>query len=190
MKALIIDTTSSTLFVGIIANDVTDYIKISNKQFHNSIVLNTIEELLLKHNLETLDMDYIAAVTGPGSYTGIRIGVSIANAIAYAHKNIKRIELNALSLIAPDNYGEYIAAIPARADNYYYALINNNKIIDQGDADISFIMSYSSYFIRENDEIAPSNYFKAFYNSIDKVEKMLVPRYYKKSQAERLKDRK
>ena len=47
--------------------------------------LNTkIQEILNKSSISYQDLDGIAAFKGPGSFTGLRIGLSVANALAYA----------------------------------------------------------------------------------------------------------
>ena len=43
-----------------------------------------IEELLKKENLSISDIDGVIIYEGPGSFTGLRIGISIANALAYS----------------------------------------------------------------------------------------------------------
>ena len=48
------------------------------------IVLPLMEELLKKHKLQLSDLNAITVNTGPGSYTGIRVGISIANALGFA----------------------------------------------------------------------------------------------------------
>ncbi|HVE81128.1 MAG TPA: tRNA (adenosine(37)-N6)-threonylcarbamoyltransferase complex dimerization subunit type 1 TsaB [Candidatus Dormibacteraeota bacterium] len=49
-------------------------------------LLDRIKDLLKKHNLEWKDLSGIVAFKGPGSFTGLRIGVTVANTIAYAQK--------------------------------------------------------------------------------------------------------
>jgi len=51
---------------------------------HASQLTVFIQELLKENNLKTSDLDAIAVSKGPGSYTGLRIGVSVAKGIAYA----------------------------------------------------------------------------------------------------------
>jgi tRNA threonylcarbamoyladenosine biosynthesis protein TsaB len=56
---------------------------VENKS-HSSQLTLFIEELLNKQGIRTGDLDAIAVSKGPGSYTGLRIGVSVAKGIAYA----------------------------------------------------------------------------------------------------------
>jgi len=53
--------------------------------FHKAqIILPMVEEILKKHRLVLQDLDVIEVNPGPGSFTGVRVGVSIANALSYA----------------------------------------------------------------------------------------------------------
>ncbi len=46
-------------------------------------VLTTIESILGKHKLTTSDISKITVATGPGSYTGLRVGIAIANMLGF-----------------------------------------------------------------------------------------------------------
>ena len=51
---------------------------------HASMLTVYIEEILKETGIKTRDLDAVAVSKGPGSYTGLRIGVSVAKGIAYA----------------------------------------------------------------------------------------------------------
>lgn len=66
-----------------------------HNEFGSQILLPLIEKLLKKNNLEFKDLTGVEVATGPGSYTGLKVGVSVANALGYALKipiNGKNIE--------------------------------------------------------------------------------------------------
>jgi tRNA threonylcarbamoyladenosine biosynthesis protein TsaB len=50
---------------------------------HASMLTVFIEEILREHGIKARDLDAVAVSKGPGSYTGLRIGVSVAKGIAY-----------------------------------------------------------------------------------------------------------
>ncbi|RLD66659.1 MAG: tRNA (adenosine(37)-N6)-threonylcarbamoyltransferase complex dimerization subunit type 1 TsaB [Bacteroidetes bacterium] len=66
---------------------------------HAKLLTVFIEELLVENNLKVADFDAIAVSMGPGSYTGLRIGVSAAKGLAYA-ANLPLIAVNTLQSIA------------------------------------------------------------------------------------------
>lgn len=66
-----------------------DYIKLAEIKWQAHLklaeTLNTrIEEILNKSSISYEDLSGLAVYKGPGSFTGLRIGVSVANALAYA----------------------------------------------------------------------------------------------------------
>lgn len=76
---LSIDTASSELKVVLIVNNKR--YKLKKKHEKAQILLPLIDEILEKHNLSVKDIDEIMVNTGPGSFTGLRVGVSIANTL-------------------------------------------------------------------------------------------------------------
>ncbi len=58
-----------------------------------------IERLMVKHNMEMKSLCAIALLTGPGSFTGLRVGVATAKAMAYALR-IPTVEVDTLDVIA------------------------------------------------------------------------------------------
>ena len=56
----------------------------NSQPLHSQVVLPMIEELLYKRKKTLQDITNIEVNEGPGSFTGLRVGVSIANALGYA----------------------------------------------------------------------------------------------------------
>ena len=78
-------------------------------QNHAMLVTVFIEELLAESNLTIVQLDAVAVSGGPGSYTGLRIGVSVAKGICYASR-LPLIAITSLEAMAhhvihhPDRY--------------------------------------------------------------------------------------
>ncbi len=82
MVKLFIDTTSNELIkVGLEINGKVDMCEESHDKKKAQIVLPLLEELLHKHNLSLKDLTEIEVNPGPGSFTGVRVGVAIANTL-------------------------------------------------------------------------------------------------------------
>lgn len=72
-------------------NEVVVELTVDKKKFQllqkhekgSQIVLSMIEELIEKNGINLSDIEKIYVNQGPGSYTGVRVGVSIANALAF-----------------------------------------------------------------------------------------------------------
>ncbi len=87
-----------------------------------------IEEILAETNLTFNDLAAIAISQGPGSYTGLRIGVSAAKGLCYA-LNLPLIAVDTLQSIANQvvvNQGYIIPMIDARRMEVYSAIFNHN----------------------------------------------------------------
>ncbi len=84
MTKLFIDTHSEKVTVAIL-KDGNIYKKdgISNRS-HSEIVMPLLDELLKEAEIEVTDVQEVVVVNGPGSFTGVRIGVTIAKTIAYS----------------------------------------------------------------------------------------------------------
>jgi tRNA threonylcarbamoyladenosine biosynthesis protein TsaB len=106
--------------------------------------------MFLVKNISIDDIGKIICVNGPGSFTGIRIGLTIAKTLAWA-KNIPIIpisSLEAMALSSDGNYNYVVPAIDARRD-YLYASIYDNE-------NGCFIMN-EKYISKETLEIAIKN---------------------------------
>jgi len=86
MKILGIDTSSKYCNLGIIENeDIIMECSINGLiKKHSSALLPAIEEMLKKISLEIRDIDGIAITIGPGSFTGLRVGLGVAKGLSYA----------------------------------------------------------------------------------------------------------
>jgi len=82
---LSIDTTSNKkISVSLMIDGREDNIVQELNNHKTQIVLPLIEKLLKKHQLVLSDITEIMVNRGPGSYTGVRVGVAIANALSFA----------------------------------------------------------------------------------------------------------
>lgn len=72
-----------------------ELIKETEQKFGSQVLLNLIQECLDEATLELNDLEEILVATGPGSFTGLRVGVAVANALGYSLNipvNGKKIE--------------------------------------------------------------------------------------------------
>jgi len=85
MYYLCIETATTVCSIALMQNDKVIGLKESvRKNSHAEVITVFIQELLNDHQLDVSDLEAIAVSKGPGSYTGLRIGVSTAKGLCYA----------------------------------------------------------------------------------------------------------
>lgn len=102
MKILCINTAFSACRLAIKMGQLQDFVCLDSNAKSSEKVLPAIDALLSKHNLELSDLDIIAVVVGPGSFTGVRIGVALVKGFCAVYQKIKVIEINSLDLMAQE----------------------------------------------------------------------------------------
>lgn len=87
MKTLILDTSDNKkIIVGLIVNGKKDIQVKKIDSNKTQIILPMIDEILKKHKVKPENLSGIQINTGPGSFTGLRIGLAIANALSFVLK--------------------------------------------------------------------------------------------------------
>ncbi len=128
MISLLIDTSTSNLTVSIINNQEIIYkYQETILSDMSSKLLPIIDNGLKEHNLKLENINKIFVVNGPGSFTGIRVGVTVAKTIAWALKK-DIIPLSSLELIATTNTSKkyIVPMIDARRNNVFAGIYDNN----------------------------------------------------------------
>lgn len=113
-------------------------------QMHGKILTVFIVELFRESGLSVKQLDAVAVSMGPGSYTGLRIGVSVAKGIAYAGNlplialsTLQAMALGACEQINPDNQDWLCPMIDARRMEVYTALYDiKNQLLQNISAEI------------------------------------------------------
>ena len=122
MKILAIDTSSEICSTAILENDkIIDENNLDNGRTHSENLMPLVDELLKRNSLRVEDIELLACSVGPGSFTGIRIGVSSMKPIAEV-LNIKIASVTSLETLAKN--------VEAREDEKIVSLIDckNNQV--------------------------------------------------------------
>lgn len=186
MNTLAIDTTGSLLTVVLLTAD-GEFSRVidAGKSGHSSILIPTVDAVMKEGGISASDLDAVAAVVGPGSFTGIRIGVAAATAMSY--DGAKRIAVNSFELLAY-NRGQATVAVDAGHGNLYIAECLNGKILstdfvaeDEKDKlkGVKLITSLSMSPAATLSAVVKNKLANAEYIGV------LEPVYMRKSQAER-----
>lgn len=124
MKILAISTSSSNASVSLLENDkLIKELNISDQKTHSEKLMPLIQELFTSTGYTLSNVDLIACDIGPGSFTGIRIGVATVKAMAEV-KNIRIAEVSSLEGLAYNvTDADYICSILDARNNQVYAAI-------------------------------------------------------------------
>ena len=154
---------------------------------HSELLTSSIQNILSENNLDVSGLSAVSVGIGPGSFTGLRIGLSVAKGLCYPH-NINLIGISSLKIIANSVINEnknIISLIKDKGQHYYISKYSNDlkevvepkiKLIDRDyiynilddDSVIVVNTNESNKFISElvNEEI---QVFKRTISSIDMI---------------------
>ncbi len=137
MKILGIETSSGVLGAALMEDGAlcAEY-TLNNTLQHSQSLMPAVERLLDEAGWQVKDIDRIAVDIGPGSFTGVRIGTSAANAICYA-VGIPAVGVPSLEILY-ENVRAYqkrvCALIDARNGNVYAAQYENGMCVREPEA--------------------------------------------------------
>lgn len=136
MKVLAIDCSAKSVSAAIAENGrliAEGFLNI--KLTHSETLMPIIEQILSNTRLTLADIDAFAVTAGPGSFTGIRIGISAVKGMAFAEQKpvfeFSTLEAMALSLANSKFFtGIVCGLMDARRNQFYNALfkVENGKI--------------------------------------------------------------
>lgn len=129
MKILAVDTSSKLCSVAILEDtNLIKKIKLDNGLTHSETLMPLIQQLLNECSLSLNNIDLLVSDVGPGSFTGIRIGVSSCKAFSDS-LNIPCVGISSLEVLAYNiqNDGIICSTIDCKNNNCYFALYELNS---------------------------------------------------------------
>ena len=174
-----IETSTEVCSVSISENGKCKHLKIcgnnlqttDNKGNHSKLLAVFINDILTENNILPKHLNAVAISSGPGSYTGLRIGVSSCKGFCFG-ANLPLISVNTLLIMAnmainmhKNNFDLYIPMIDARRMEVYSAIFDKN---------LDFISDVEAKIIDENSYSEIKNKKVAFFgNGSDKCKEIL-----------------
>ncbi|MDD3027559.1 MAG: tRNA (adenosine(37)-N6)-threonylcarbamoyltransferase complex dimerization subunit type 1 TsaB [Erysipelotrichaceae bacterium] len=127
MKTIVMDTANKYLAVGLYENDIClgKFQDFGNRR-QSEQALEKLQELLKSNHMEVLDFDEFVITIGPGSYTGVRVALTIAKTIC-ATTRIRIKTVSTLKAMVDDASG--IAIIDARSNKAYLAVYKSGETV-------------------------------------------------------------
>lgn len=141
MKTLCFDTSSKICAVAILDNDkLVKKIELNNGLTHSESLMPIIKDIFEETNLTLKDINLLICDIGPGSFTGIRIGIATVKAFSDSF-NIPIIGVSSLTCLAYNvkNEGLICSLIDCKNNNCYYSLYefknNTYTLLEEPTAD-------------------------------------------------------
>src|SRR4029077_18352370 len=126
MRVLAIDTALEACSVAVLDTaraDMRVQESLAMQRGHAEALMPLVAHILQSAQLDFADLDRIAVTTGPGSFTGLRVGIAAARGIALAAGKpaigLSTLAAFAAPFIAADDSLPVVVAIDARHDNVY-----------------------------------------------------------------------
>ena len=134
MRILAVDTSSKNCSVAIVEvyeNKNYNIIAFENsddEKTHSQKLMPIVDKVFKEHNLTLKDMDLLACCVGPGSFTGIRIGIATMKAFADV-TNIKTVSVTSLESLSYniEEDGIIIPIIDCKNNNVYSAIFSKEN---------------------------------------------------------------
>lgn len=126
MKSLLIDTSNRYLVIAAYEDDVLiEGIQEEGSKKQSEYAIPYIERILNKHHFELFDVDEIVVTRGPGSYTGVRVGMTIAKTL----KTVHPVEVKMISSLQAyaGTHGKKISVLDARSKKVFVACFEDGK---------------------------------------------------------------
>lgn len=129
MKILAVDTSSKLCSVAILEDkNLIKKLELDNGLTHSETLMPLIQQLLNECSLSLNNIDLLVSDVGPGSFTGIRIGVSSCKSFSDS-LNIPCVGISSLEVLAYNiqNDGIICSTIDCKNNNCYFALYELNS---------------------------------------------------------------
>lgn len=132
MKIFGLDTTKKIARIFIVDSEKNDICmcELGENIKHSECLFLYIEKILLENKLDIADFDCFACVVGPGSFTGIRVGMSTIKGFNIALKK-SIVSLNSFDILKSEIKSGLIV-LNSTSTACYYAKIKKNEIIETG----------------------------------------------------------
>ena len=181
MKVLGIDTSSNATSIAVIEDNklICEY-TINTKTTHSQKLMPMIENMLKISEINVNDMDMIAICQGPGSFTGLRIGMATAKALSHVN-NLPIVGVNSLELLAGNmdlSDKKICSILDAQRTQVYMGQykFENNKLVEIKSVDVVEIDELLEELKSSNEEwILVGEAVYKYEDKIKEIENICVP---------------
>ncbi len=187
MYSLILDSSTKILYVALVKDNNILFEKyIEGKNDHAKNIVFTVDEALKASGIDSFKLDRIIVGYGPGSYTGVRMAVTVAKMMA-VFANVKLYTISSLLLMASGSKGVIKASIDARRGNAFAGIfdtLNDKIVLDEAMYPYAKLDEYEGLSVKEDEFKVDPIYVVAKANLVEEPH-LLVPNYLRDTEAER-----
>jgi tRNA threonylcarbamoyladenosine biosynthesis protein TsaB len=188
MYSLILDSSTQILYISLVKDNEVLFEKyMPGNKDHAKNIVYLVNQALENNHIESKDLDEIIVGYGPGSYTGVRMAVTVGKMMAvFMHKPLYVI--SSLKLMASGTKGIVLSTIDARRGNVFGTIIdteNDTYIVPEGhyEGDVLDNNSYQ-YIVTDSDFKVDPFYVLSHKTKVDEPH-LLIPNYLRETEAER-----
>ena len=189
MKTLILDSATNKLYVSLVIDEQIVYeTYTSSEKGHAKTIMVEIDNACKKANIELINIDQVVVGIGPGSYTGVRMAVTVGKMLATMANDIKLLSISTLVLMASGYTGNVLSTIDARRGNCFgmiYDMSSDSYVQNEALYERA-ILETNSYDCKvdENEfKVDPLKVIKL--SALVDEPRTLVPNYLRDTEAER-----
>ena len=188
MKSLILDSATKVMYCCLVVDgNVVFEEYVEGRYDHAKNIVLKVDEACKKAGITTNELDEVICGVGPGSYTGVRMAVTVCKMLS-VFQNIKLYSISTLKLMASGSKGKVLASIDARRGNAFGTIIdtvNNEVIVEEALHSIEELKNNNfDYQVNEEKFIVDPIY--CLENKEEVLEPhLLTPNYLRDTEAER-----
>lgn len=179
MITLSIDSSSKVATVALMKDEnLLSEITLNYKREHSVVLMSIIEDLLKYNNLTINDIDGYIVSKGPGSFTGLRIGMATVKGLSFGSQKpyVSISSLDALAFSVSEFDGLICPIIDALRNSVYTSLYKSNINSDTKTVSLKKLTDYSALDLDELIELIKSKNEKVIFigDGLDKYKDYLI----------------
>lgn len=149
MYTLFLSTYSHLITVSLVGKKVITKEQESNSE-HAVYLVNMIKSILEENNLTVKSISDVVVINGPGSFTGLRIGLSVGKTLAYSLDIPIYLVSSLTSNLISDNYDGDKMSVIEDGKGYYISVFDkdNNSLIEE--CFVTDLTPYNNYYVTKD----------------------------------------
>ncbi len=187
MYKLLVDSSTKTLYIALVDdNKVLEEMYVEGRNDHAKNIVSKISEILKNNNIKVEDLEGIYVGVGPGSYTGVRMAVTVGKMIS-TNTKVLLYGFSSLYMQSSGYDGKVLSYIDARRGNSFNVVYNNSleEISEGMRSTTEMFLNYPNYKVVSEDNIKVDPIKVINHSKLCENPHGFVPNYLRETEAER-----